>query len=323
MRIIPAILSSVLIIAASACERETVLPIKPDGGRLYLECFPSNGHDTTYIRLAAALPITEAEGTKALSGIMMDFKVNDESFAPELYSEDNHVYTFIADVPLKTGDIVSVNAMADGYPQIMATSSVPHEADMEMSREIYNYGTLRHRFKVKRNDGSGQKHYYGVAIRGVLRMEKTYADPDMQPEVEVSCLQYDYRTESPLKSEDEDVLGYKTITQCHVNGTNIVIFEDDGGKTPDLEIVVDIPYQQDKYWVVVEDYKIFRRTLYNVEMFRIPEAAYEYLNPRINESLLAAGLIPPFISNGNISGGYGIFSCMGCTSSGWIGSPAQ
>lgn len=70
-------------------------------------------------------------------------------------------------------------------------------------------------------------------------------------------------------------------------------FEDDGGKTPALEIVVDIPYQKDKYWVIVEDYKIFRRTLYNVEMFRIPEAAYEYLNPRMNESLLAAGLIPP------------------------------
>ncbi len=321
MRKIPAILSSLLLIAALSCERETDLPLKPDGGRLYLECFPSNNHDTTYIKLTAAVPITEYEGPKELSNIMMNFRVNGDSFAPKLYSEDNYVYTYIADVPLKPGDIVSVDASAEGYPQITASSSVPDEADMEMSREIYNYGTLRHKFTVRRNDGSGQKHYYGVAIRGVCRMEKTYADSDRQPETEVSYLRYDYKMESPVKSKDEDILGYKTIKQCHVNGTDMVIFEDDGGKTTDLEIVVDIPYQQDKYWVVVEDYKIFRRTLYNVEMFRIPKEAYEYLNPRINESLLAAGLIPPFISNGNISGGYGIASCMGCTSSGWIGNP--
>ena len=59
MRKIPAILSSLLLLAALSCERETDLPLKPDGGRLYLECFPSNNHDTTYIKLTAAVPITE------------------------------------------------------------------------------------------------------------------------------------------------------------------------------------------------------------------------------------------------------------------------
>ena len=155
------------------------------------------------------------------------------------------------------------------------------------------------------------------------RMETVYADPEKEPLTEVSCLQYDYGMSSPVESTDEDILGYETITQCRVNGMNMVVFEDDGGNTPELEIVVDIPYEKDKYWVVTEEYSTYRRTLYRVDMFLIPEQAYEYLNPKVNESLLAAGLIPPFINGGNISGGYGIASCMGCYSSGWIGSPGQ
>lgn len=310
-----------LLLSVLSCERETDIPLKPGTGRLYLECFPSNGHDTTYISLTAARPVTDLAAPGRLSGIRMDFSVNGESAGPELYSVDNDTYTYMADFPIETGDRISVSASAEGYPSVSATSEVPVAPEIEMDREIYRYGTLRHRFTVRRDGGPGRKRYYGVAITGERRMETVYADPDMEPVTEVSRLQYDYGMSSPVESTDEDILGYETITQCRVNGMNMAVFEDDGGNTPELEIVVDIPYEKDKYWVVTEEYSTYRRTLYRVDMFLIPEQAYEYLNPKVNESLLAAGLIPPFINRGNVSGGYGTVSCMGCTSSGWIGSP--
>lgn len=78
---------------------------------------------------------------------------------------------------------------------------------------------------------------------------------------------------------------------------------------------------EDKYWATTPDYRVFRRTLYKVELYSLSRQAYEYLNPQTNEALIGSGLIPPFISSGNVSGGYGICSGMGCASTGWIGAP--
>lgn len=322
MRRILATVPFIFILAASACEREIDLPLKPDGGRLYLECYPAGGHDTTYIRLVAALPITDPGASGDLSGARVDFRINGRSFAPELYSADNHVYTYMVNAPLSQGDQVSVEASAEGYPSVSASSSVPPGVTgVEMRREIYDGTMLRHRFTVTRNDNSGEKHYYGIVIRGELHKETTYADAEKAPETDISYLEYDYMASSQLMPENGGPLGHETIIICDVNGMDMVVFEDDAGKTPSFEIVVDIPYEEDGYLAAGPEYSTYRRTLYNVEMFSISGLAYEYLNPRVNEALIATGLVPPFISRGNVSGGYGIASCMGCTSSGWIPAP--
>ena len=316
-----AICCATLLLAASACEREIDFPIEPEGSRIFLECFPSDGSDTTFVRLAAAIPVTEPDASQELSDISLDFRINDKSFVPKPYSEDDQVYTYFVETVLKTGDVVSVRAEAGGCPSVESVTSIPAHADMEMSREIYNYGTLRHRFTVRRDDASGDKRYYGIAILGERRLETTYTDPEKEPETEISPMQFEYEAESSIESRDDQLLGSAAIAQCKVNGRNMLVFEDDGGKTAEIEITVDIPYDEDKYWATTPDYRVFRRTLYKVELYSLSRQAYEYLNPQTNEALIGSGLIPPFISSGNVSGGYGICSGMGCASTGWIGAP--
>ena len=318
MKAISSIIATMSIVLLASCEKEIGLPLKSDGGRLYLECFPSNGHDTTYISLAAALPATEYGASAELSNISIDFKVNGVLAIPEFHSKTGDVYNYIVEVPLETGDEVSLAAGADGYPSVTSVSYIPEGADIEMTREIYNYGTLRHRFTVHREDNSGEKRYYGIVIIGERRMETTYPDPEKEQETEISRITFKYKLYSPVQPSDAEVLDYETIVTCPVNGTDMVLFEDDGGKTPDMEVIVDIPYDRDKYWEIGPEKNVFRRTLYLVKMFSVTPQAYDYLNPKINESLLFAGLVPPFISYGNVDGGYGLNAGMGCISSGWM-----
>ena len=68
MKTIHIILSSVLLLSVLSCEREMDIPLKPGTGRLYLECFPSDGNDTTYISLTAASPVTDGVAPGRLSG---------------------------------------------------------------------------------------------------------------------------------------------------------------------------------------------------------------------------------------------------------------
>lgn len=312
------ILAVLSLCTISACEHEIRLPVEPDGGRLYIESFPSNGQDTTYIRLMTALPVTAPETSRKLEDVVMTFSVNGESFAPELFAEDGSIYTYIVNAVLEKGNKVEVAVSANGFPSVSSVSNVPEGADLEMSREIFNYGTLRHKFTVKRDDTSGEKRYYGISVTGQKFMETTYTDSQLMPKVEVSYLLYDYEMSSPVTSPEEDMFGFKTIKQCQINGCSMAIFEDDGGKTRSLEVTIDIPYEKDGYRSVSIDHRTFRRTIYRVKIFSLTKDAYEYLNPKRNSSLIGTGLIPPFISSDNISGGYGITSCIGCTDLGWL-----
>lgn len=313
----------IFLLAAASCEKEIPVPLKPDSGRLYMECFPACGHDTTYIRLAAALSVTESGGSRELSGVSLNFRVGGRAYVPQLYSSDDFVYTYRVAAPLVAGDNVFLKASASGYPSVSSESSVPEEADVDMQREIYDNSILRHRFIVRRDGGSGEKRYYGVVIRGRRSLEMVFADPEKAPETYISYLDYQYRMSSPVNNGNGGIFDDPAIMRVEVNGMNMVIFEDDGGKTPDLEVLVDIPYEEDGYVQVEPEYSIYRQTQYSVDIFSISALAYGYLMPSLNEMMISTGLVPPFIEESNVSGGYGITSCMGCTSSGWISAPEQ
>lgn len=296
------------LFAASACEKEIDLPVKADGGRLYLESFPDNGPGVTYISLAGARPVAEAEGPVGLEGVEVGFSVGGKAVEPEFLYEDSGLYVYSVDVPLETGDEVAITASAEGYPPVSSASVVPARADMEMTREVWNYGFLRHRFTIDRTGDPGEKRYYGVRIRAIRYMETSFADPSLAPEVEESVLEFDY----------EKSTNGKTVVQTKVNGRNMLVFEDDGGVTPRLEIIVDLPFDADMYRITTQEYKTYRRTVYNIETYRIGRGGYESLNPRVDQFLLGTGLVPPFISYGNVTGGYGIVSCMGMSETGWL-----
>lgn len=312
------IIPLLLALIVSSCEMTADIPVRNSGGRLYLECFPSDACDTTVIKIAAATPISDLSAKRELTNIVIDLKVNGCSIPPEQVSAENSIYVYHAPTKLKEGDEISIKAGADGYPLLSALSLVPKADGLDMSREIYNYRTLRHKFAIRRDDNSGERRFYGVHIKGMRLMETFFSDAGKEMVTDTTYLQYNYKMFSPVETPDKDILDYKAIRQCEVNGMNLVIFEDDGGKTKSVDIVIDIPYESDMYRTVTESYKVFRRTLYSIDVFDISDMAYEYLNPNKNQMLIGAGLIPPVAKYGNVVNGYGIMSGMGCVTTGWV-----
>ena len=302
------------VLAAVACQKDIEIPLDSKGGRLYLECFPSNDSDTTFIKLKAATPVKEKDALKELNNIDIQLSANGNSHKAGLLSEQNHVYTYFVLAPLRVGDEVTVRASADGYPAVTASSTIPAKPEISFTRELSHYASIKHTFRIQRDGNNGEVHYYGVCIDRITAYETTYTDPAKEAESDEEWESCDCDAETSLKTSD----GSKRINSAKVNGRNMVVFEDDGGASKEVAVTLSTGFYADMLRAYSPEYKRYRRTRYNIQIFRLAKAEYEHLNPQRNNLLVGTGLLPPFTSYGNVSGGYGIMSCMGRKESGWL-----
>lgn len=316
MRIIPLLL---LALAALSCERIIFFPAKEDSARLFLECFPTNGNDTCFIKLTAAVPMAELSENRELTGVEVEFFLDGQSLPVVPYSVANGIHIFSVSAFPAAGERVRVRARADGIEAVEAETSIPEIElpEIKMSRELGINGTIRHSFSFS-GSGSKEKHYYGISIEGIRRMETVYSDPSIESELEIFNIGYDYNMSTSIPKPDNLIEDKPTIVQCEVNGRNMVIFEDDGGKTEEYCVYIDIPYTRDRYEVIDIGYSTFRRIMYKVSLYGLSKEAYEYLNPYYNRFLLGSGLIPPFVGHSNVSGGYGMLCGMAAYSTEWL-----
>ena len=311
---------SALFLAALAfvsCEKIIELPTVSGGGRLYVECFPSDGTDTTFVYVSGTRPVGKNTVVRDLTGVSVAMSVNGRPSDIELRTVYRHQAVFYMVCPLRTGDEVALTVSAEGYPTVSSKSTVPEGPSFELDRELYG-GNIRHylSFTVP---GDGLKSYYGVKMRGTL----TYSHVSWSngaPEYSVTETPMDLSFEAHNLSEmfTDNITGAKPIAVHFVNGGLMTVFEDDGGKSGRLDISLDVPYIRDRYDYTTLTDTLVRRCHYNLEVFSVSQEAYKFLNPKINYSLLAAGLVPPFMSTGNIDGGYGMLSCMGRSDTGWL-----
>lgn len=300
-----------------SCERVIDMPCGDEVGRLYVECFPASGADTSFVKIVATKPLRKGAVAGELTGLTVGFYVNGEPCSLELRSLDAHKAVFYAVHQLEVNDEISVSASAEGYPSVCSVSVVPEGPSFGLERELLG-NNIRHRLSFV-SSGDGCKHYYGAKIHGTLTYNSVSWSSGT-PEYAVTEIPRDLPLEAYNTSVSfgDDIVGIKTIVTRDVNGGIMAIFEDGGAKSDKLDVFIDVPYLSDRYDFISLTDTVVRRCHYNVEVFSIAPETYRFLNPQINYSLLAAGLVPPFMSSGNIDGGYGMLSCMGRSDSGLL-----
>ncbi|MDE5956409.1 MAG: DUF4249 domain-containing protein [Bacteroidales bacterium] len=293
------------------------MPCGDKAGRLYVECFPASGTDTTFVKIVATKPLCKDAQFTALTGLEVDFYVNGVPCRLETCSTGARKSVLYTVCQLTEGDEVSVSVAADGYPSVSSRSVVPGGPSFGLERELLG-NNIRHRLSFV-SPGDGCKHYYGAKIHGTLTYNSVSWSSGA-PEYAVTEIPRDLPLEAynPSVSFGDDIVGMKTIVTRDVNGGMMAIFEDGGAQYDKLDVFIDVPYLSDRYDFTSLTDTVVRRCHYNVEVFSIAPEAYRFLNPQINYSLLAAGLVPPFMSSGNIDGGYGMLSCMGRSDSGLL-----
>ena len=316
MKIFKFIYPLLALLAVTACEAEIDFPVKPDQSRIYLECFPSPGTDITYIMVQSAVPVHDYNRSTELKNLDLDFKVNSISQKAGLVSTQENILYYGVRGSWTSGDEISITASAEGHPVATASSIIPEAPEYQMSRNL-DGGSLNHVFTFKRDPSAHGKCYYGVSIKGITAREKRiFATGEKEilseKEQEIKYVGLHSSVES-----DDDLMGIETITEARANGIEMIVCEDDG-VSEELKVTISILHWEDRPDEWNQKFEIMRKSRYQLSVYKLNKAAYEYLNPQVNYPLLGAGLVSPFASLGNIKDGYGILDCMGKVETPWL-----
>ncbi len=304
-----------LLAVSVSCERIIKIPADK-GDRLYIECFPSNDTDTTFIQVLGTVALDRNAVERDLVNLSVEMKVSGRQCVPTVLSIEGHKALLYTLERVNIGDEVIVSASADGYSPVRAESVVPPAPEFELYREPVGNG---YRLVFDTGSSAGKKHYYGVRIRGI----KSYGTEGLDPDDPAYYMKEEMLHDIPMnchtsaESEEDDLMNVKRVITIPINGSDMILFEDDGGATGKFEAMLRAEYLWDRE-EIHEGVIYMRRCRYQLDVFSISETAYRFINPQINYSLLGAGLIPPFVPSGNVSGGYGILGCMGKCSTDWM-----
>lgn len=298
------LLFGLLTLLATACEKEFEIRSTAKSGCLYVECFPSNDTDTTFVRISGTAPISKKAVAKSLEGLTVRLETGGHEAVLDIFSATERSVVLYSLAHLSVGDELNLEADANNYPRVTSSSSVPKPPVFGMDR---NGNVFRFSFDRSKD---GKKRYYGIKASCLVTITQTSASTG-------ELISYDESTiEAPLNvaeesiPENDDIFGYETIVTATVNGSEMIVFEDEGADADKFELTVipEFPSDRQSQWGgVVTTRKCYVR----FSVYSVTKEAYEYLNPRVDYSLISLGLVSPFISFGNIKDGYGILSAMG------------
>lgn len=305
--------SILAIIAAESCSY--TLNVSGDGEEdaLCIIGFPEAGADTSFVEVSVARPLGSER--RVLSPGTLDFRVtvNGEECITGLYSSGRQSDTYYIDKVLAEGDQVEMIAESARFGTVNAVATVPDaprfRVDQPASQVIF----------PPSNDGI--KRYYGMRVFSKMMREEV--DWGRTGSRQYSVFE-DIDTvlaegSSPVTLPDMEMHNIKTIVDVNIDGRSMLIFEDWGNASDSLVITTNLILPENQ--IIYNNYTrdtIAISWFCRVEAYSLSELAYKYLNPQVNRSLLGFGLIPPFLGSGNVEGGFGIFSCLGSTDSGWI-----
>lgn len=307
-----------LAIFSASCEKIIDLPFRSDSNRLFVECFPANGSDTTFVTVVGTRTVSKNPTSRPLDNLSVKMSVNGKACTVKPYSRDSYKSVFYTVEQLEHGDILAMEASADNYPSVSSSTVIPENHDFGFDcKRTLEKGSIIHRLTLPDNTANP---YYGVKLDGVIKYDFVSWETG-SPEYEKYEKPIDlgsltaYR---PGGSPEDEVGELKTIITRDVNGDMMVIFEKKGNTPGPIEIIIDIPYVRDRYDLTTLTDTLVRRCHYNLEVFSMDRNTYRFLNPKINYALLSAGLIPPFLNVTNIDGGYGMMAGMQRRETGWM-----
>lgn len=301
------------LVSAASCSYTLDVSGEGEEDALCIVGFPEAGSDSSFVEVSVARPLGSQR--RVLSPGTLDFHVtvNGEECRSGLFSSGRQSDTYYIDRPLAADDLVEISALSAAYRSVAAASSVPSAPEFRVDRPADHV--------IFPPSPDGRKRYYGLRVfTRMLREDIDWGRTgsrqySVQEEIDTLILE----GTSPVTIPDMDMHNIKTILNVEVGGEPMLIFEDWGSSRDSLVITtrLSLPENTIIYNSFVRD-TIMVRWFCKVEAYSLSEMAYKYLNPQINRSLLGFGLIPPFTGSGNVDGGFGIFSCLGHSSSGWI-----
>lgn len=310
MRKIIIIISCILLTAS--CIKEIEMPIGKVESKVYLECFPYEGADITYIKLARTVPTNQQPSTTKLKIRKLSMKVNGRDIEV-LSQESNGKMNYYTLHPFLPEDEVELIVEADGLETAYSKTRVLEGPVFTLEREISKFDVI-HRLSVTRPEDGEKEHQYGFAVRERMHQEtkshgsviSTAEDDNWMPlNFTKPFVQY------------EGMPGYGNMAEVMMNGRDMVVFQSDD-TSEKLDVEFRVPFKRNNYVTDNPSDTTFFRYSYEIEVYVFDKETYLHLNPKSNQFLIGAGLTPPYTNACNVTGGYGMLGSAGMSSSGWL-----
>ena len=307
---------SVLLLVAG-CESYMHYPGQEEEGRLYLECFPGTGCDSTVLMVFGTYPVNSPGKIADLDNVVTRLSVNSSPIEWGSYQRVDGGLRFAALTDLSAGDVVDLVIQdANGW-HAQCFSKVPEGPAFSYSRELTSDWSDRYHISLNTSTSASGECYYGISL--VAMGHNAIKQPDGSTVVEIvpyEDLQYELKDANSNSSLSDQVDGH--FFPVRVAGRGMIVFEvGETDETP-FELVLETPNIGYHYVWARPDVVALQSVYYRLEVFRLSPSAYHFLNPRENVALIGAGLVPPTVVRGNVKGAYGMFECLGRSSTEWL-----
>lgn len=302
---------------AIGCESYSDYPNIADEGKFYLECFPTSGVDSTVLVLYRTRPVNKTAEDYSWDNVRVELEVNDIPVEWATRKQGRGL-RFSARTNLVEGDCIKLVIHEAENDPIITRANMPPSPSYTYWRELTPNWNDRYHILLD-NGGEEGKHYYGICLEAKYSHITNF--PDGRTEVKEDPMQdLRYGIKGPDGSLDLSGKVEGRFKSVLVSGREMIVFEVDEDNGSPFEVVVDTPNIEDLTEWIYLGIPSRRCANYRLEVFRLSPTAYHYLIPQENETLLGAGLVPPFDVQGNLKGAFGMVECFGGSSTGWLPS---
>lgn len=301
-----------LLFLMAGCTKYIPVPVEDGRPRLLIECFPVSRTDSTLIKVRHAAPTNDYAGYQDdVENVHIEFKVNDKSY--DVKKLRNREYLYYVKAPIHPGDRISLRAVADDYPDAVATTVIPDEFDLEVRTEDnVVYGKPYKKYIFSRKKGAEKKDgFYAYELKTEETFRYVYEDdtPSREESHPFNWRREDVITSLNIFQAPDNILGYKYFFDHELYGRKLVMLEDDGSSDDSVfsvnirqyrdTVVHSSPYES-------RQYEIHKSRAYRITLYKVDKQTYRYINPLVHEGMGQTGFFSPFLHKGNVSGGYGV-----------------
>lgn len=301
----------------AGCESYMDYPGQEEEGKLYLECFPGTGADSTILTVFGTYPVNYPEKCASLDNVVAELSVNS---APVEWASCQRVgggLRFAAPTDLSAGDEVGLVLQDADGKHIQCFSKVSEGPSFSFSRELTSHWVDRYHISLNTNTSATGKCYYGISLAAIGHNAIKQSDGSSVVEiVPYDELRYELKDADARSSLAGQVEG--RFFPVLVAGRKMIVFEVEATDASPFEVVLDTPNIGYHYVWARPDVVALQSVYYRLDVFQLSPSAYRFLNPREDIALIGAGLVPPTSVRGNIKGAFGMFECLGRSSTEWL-----
>ncbi len=341
MKTINAILPLLALLIAS-CTSDFDLEDMGSEEKLVLYCMPAAGLDTTLIQLSRSVPVNDkglpplgipgAEITVKVNGEPRTVYWNEERETASLQPQCYYVLT----PGLKEGDVVSIEAEADGLRPVMSETVVPPVFPVrDISLAVIPGSEMRLQFRITFADEAATDDYYAIGISSQSFYESGYYDDGYMGTHEWICKSDVYPVENVLLDfKDEPLLNDRvgldaTLDFDYEYYKGIYIWSDEQIPGREYTLRVSAYYSPDRGgypdWNQTFGKFEYLYKKYKVRLYRLSPELYKYLkamNDIANNEFGQSGLAPIRNHYTNIINGFGVMGACQIYESEWLANPS-